>query len=149
RARAAVHRHEPAAERKAARKRARERINVGCHPGQEPGTTDWHATLWTKDAHQAYEAVEVLARQMHQATTTGKTLGQCRADAMCDLILGNATVTTQATLLVPVHPGKPGAPGGGTPDVGQGGSSNQDASGHETPGAGCDAFGFPVADSTP
>src|SRR5699024_4458997 len=109
RARAAVHRHEPAAEKKVARKRARERINVGCHPGQEPGTTDWHATLWTKDARRAYAAVEELARQMHRATTTGKTLGQCRADAMCDLILGHATVTTQATLLVPVHPGTPSA----------------------------------------
>ncbi len=105
RARAAVRRHEPAAERKAAKKRARDEIDVRCRPGHEDGTTEWHATLWSEDARRACAAVEQLARTMHRSNTTGKTLGQCRADAMCDLILGNATVTTHATLLIPVHTG--------------------------------------------
>ncbi len=115
RTRALIARLEPAAERRAATERAKAAIGVRCYPGCEPGTTDWHATLPARDAQQAHAAVEALAAEMHASTTTGKTLGQCRADAMCDLILANAHVTTHATLLLPVTTGEKDNTTGSTP----------------------------------
>ncbi len=119
RARALVRRHEPAAARRRATKRAEQQIGVTCFPGQDHGTTQWHATLWSKDAHRAFAAVEELARQIHEDGRAGITLGQCRADAMCDLILANAHVTTDATVLVAVDTTRVPEPGDAeaSPDI--------------------------------
>ena len=97
-----VRKWDPPAVRKTRKRRARQAIGVFTGPGPEAGTTAWSAVLGSKDAWAAYQAVDRLARELHASTTTGKTLGQCRADAMTDLILGNASVATTVTVLVPV-----------------------------------------------
>ncbi len=53
RARAAVRRYEPAAQRQAITKRAEKAIDVRCCPGHEPGTSEWHATIRVGDHHTA------------------------------------------------------------------------------------------------
>jgi hypothetical protein len=61
-------------------------------------------------------AIDKHARELHAATTTGETLAECRADALADLILSNATVSTHLVVQVPVYPGTTaGAMPAGTP----------------------------------
>ena len=78
-------------------------------PGAEAGLTEWTAVLPTEQAMSAYAAVDALARELHRDTTTDKTLGQCRADAMCDLIGQRAQVATTITFAVPVRADTPAA----------------------------------------
>ncbi|TWP36558.1 HNH endonuclease signature motif containing protein [Leekyejoonella antrihumi] len=118
RARTLVRRCDPPAAKTARTKRTKEEIGVFTRPGPENGLTEWTAILPTKDALPAFQAVDDLARQLHQDSTTGKTLGECRADALCDLILGHADVQTIVNVLVPVKAGAvndpPPASDGGT-----------------------------------
>ncbi len=104
RTRSLVHRLDPAAERVVKKKRAKDAVGVSVRPGVEPGTTQWDAVLWSKDGARARQAVEELARALHASTTADKSLGECRADAMVDLILGNSHVETSMTVIVPIKP---------------------------------------------
>ncbi|MBO1765424.1 HNH endonuclease signature motif containing protein [Allobranchiibius sp. GilTou38] len=81
---------------------ARDAVGVFVSPSAHTGYTDLRATLATERAHTAYAAVDALARELHAETTTGKTLAQCRADALTDLILANAHIETTVVFQVPV-----------------------------------------------
>ncbi|WP_186526159.1 HNH endonuclease signature motif containing protein [Leekyejoonella antrihumi] len=118
RARTLVRRCDPPAAKTARAKRTKEEIGVFTRPGPENGLTEWTAILPTKDALPAFQAVDELARQLHQDSMAGKTLGECRADALCDLILGHADVQTIVNVLVPIKAGantSTGAPSGDEP----------------------------------
>ncbi|WP_052591421.1 HNH endonuclease signature motif containing protein [Luteipulveratus mongoliensis] len=107
RTRRLVQQTDPAAARSSRVRRATERIGVFLEPGPETGLTDLHATLPTEQAIHAYAAVDELARELHRANRTSKTLGQCRADALTDLVLQRAEVTASFTVAVPVVPAVP------------------------------------------
>ena len=90
-----------------------------------PGMTEWLAQLPAADSAKAWAAIDALARQQHQEDPD-RTLDQHRADALLDLILGNATIHADLTLAIPLTPdpdtedtdttedtGGPGAAGGG------------------------------------
>ena len=81
---------------------ARDAVGVFLSPSAHNGYTDWRATLPTDRSSVAYAALDALARELHAETTTGKTLAQCRADALVDLILSNAHVETTFVFEVPV-----------------------------------------------
>ncbi len=78
-------------------------------PG-EPGVTEWLAVLPNETSARCWAAVDELARR-YRADGDARTLEQARADAMADLVLGNATVSTTVTFLVPAV--APGAATGG------------------------------------
>ncbi|MGZ4720367.1 DUF222 domain-containing protein [Oryzihumus sp.] len=112
RARRAVARIDPDALRRRA-ERAPEGRFVFTRPGTEPGMTQWCADQPTHVSAQAWAAIDALARDYlarDAATPHRRTLDQARADAMIDLILGNASVTTVLELTVPV-PSEPGVVG--------------------------------------
>ena len=81
---------------------ARDAVGVFVSPSVYAGFTDWRATLPTDRSQAAYAALDALARELHAETTTGKTLAQCRADALTDLILANAHIETTVIFQVPV-----------------------------------------------
>ena len=79
-------------------------------PG-EPGVTEWLAVLPNETSAQCWAAVDELARR-YRADGDARTLQQARADAMADLMLGNASVATTVVFTVPVAaPTLPGTPG--------------------------------------
>lgn len=65
----------------------------------------WSALLPTETSQRAFAAIDDLAQQYLQARRMsgeqGTTLTSARADAMTDLILGNASITTTIDLMVP------------------------------------------------
>lgn len=87
----------------AAAKRRRDRVGVFAHPDDEPGLSHLHALLPSDVAAEVMAAIDKYARNLHPDTGTGKTLAECRADALADLVLGNATVTTKLVVQVPVQ----------------------------------------------
>lgn len=98
---------DPVAADKAATRRRRDRVGVFTHPDDEPGLTHLHAILPSDAATKMMAAIDKHARELHTATTTDKTLAECRADAIADLILNNAQVTTHLVVQVPIHPTRP------------------------------------------
>lgn len=80
--------------------RARLERFVSTRASHLPGMTQWLAQLPAADSAQALAAIDALAHTRHQ-DDPGTTLEQCRADALIDLILGNATITAALTLTVP------------------------------------------------
>ena len=68
-----------------------------------PGMTEWAVTLPAADAAKCWAAIDALAHRRHQDDPE-VTLQQCRADALVDLLLGQAEVSTTVTFLFPVHP---------------------------------------------
>ncbi|RNI25340.1 hypothetical protein EFY87_01535 [Flexivirga caeni] len=63
---------EPASVRPAATKRRREQVGVFARPHHEPGLAELVAVLPTADVTKAMRAVDDLARQLHEDTTTDK-----------------------------------------------------------------------------
>lgn len=63
--------------------------------------TQWLAQLPAAESAQVWAAIDELAHQQRQDDPE-RTIDQCRADALIDLILGNATVKATLTLAVPV-----------------------------------------------
>lgn len=96
---------DPVAAGRAAVARRRDRIGVFAHPDDEPGLSHLHAILPAAVAAKVMTAVDRHARDLHADTTTDKTLAECRADALTDLVLANATVTTHLVVQIPVHTG--------------------------------------------
>lgn len=66
-----------------------------------PGITEWWAQLPAEDSAKCWAAIDALAHRRRQDDPSLR-LEQCRADALVDLILGNATVETSLTLVLPV-----------------------------------------------
>lgn len=76
-----------------------------------PGMTQWMAQLPAAESAQAWAAIEELAQQRKQDDPE-RGIDQCRADALLDLILGNATITAALTLTVPATTSTSDAEGG-------------------------------------
>lgn len=99
---------DPVAAGQAAKRRRRDRIGVFAHPDEEPGLTHLHAILDSPTSAKLMAVIDQLARDLHDDTTTDKTLAECRADALADLVMGNATVATKLVIQVPIHVGGDG-----------------------------------------
>ncbi|PWJ25182.1 uncharacterized protein DUF222 [Branchiibius hedensis] len=93
---------DPVGADRAAQTRRRSQVGVWVSPHHEPGLSQLTAVLPTLEAAKVMAAVDDLARELHQVTTTGKTLPQCRVDALTDLILTGVGVDTQVTFTIPV-----------------------------------------------
>ena len=85
-------------------KAAKERLDrfVHAYPSHVPGLTTWVASLPAADSAACWAAIDDLAHRMHGDDPT-RTLEQCRADALVDLMLTNVEVTTTVTLMIPVQ----------------------------------------------
>src|SRR5665647_2042803 len=85
-------------------KAAKERLDrfVRAYPSHVPGLTTWVASLPAGDSAACWAAIDDLAHQMRGDDPT-RTLEQCRADALVDLMLTNVDVTTTVTLMIPVQ----------------------------------------------
>ncbi|MHB8297203.1 MAG: DUF222 domain-containing protein, partial [Dermatophilaceae bacterium] len=79
-------------------KAAKERLDrfVRAYPSHVPGLTTWVASLPAADSAACWAAIDDLAHRMRGDDPT-RTLEQCRADALVDLMLTNVTVTTTVT----------------------------------------------------
>lgn len=98
-------------------RRSREERGVWRRPG-EPGVSEWLAVLPNETSAACWAAVDELARR-YRADGDARTLDQARADAMADLMLGNATVTTTVIFTVPVEAsGAGGSPMGALTPLG-------------------------------
>lgn len=71
-----------------------------------PGMTEWAVLLPAEDAARCWAAIDALAHQRH-ADDPDTPLEACRADALVDLLLGQADVSATVTFLFPVHPTSP------------------------------------------
>jgi len=85
-------------------KAAKERLDrfVHAYPSHVPGLTTLVASLPAADSAACWAAIDDLAHRMHGDDPT-RTLEQCRADALVDLMLTNVNVTTTVTLMIPVQ----------------------------------------------
>jgi hypothetical protein len=85
-------------------KAAKERLDrfVKAYPSRVPGLTTWVASLPSADSAACWAAIDELAHQMRGDDPT-RTLEQCRADALVDLMLHNVSVTTTVSLTIPVQ----------------------------------------------
>jgi len=85
-------------------KAAKERLDrfVHAYPSHVPGLTTWVASLPAADSAACWAAIDDLAHRMH-GDDPSRTLEQCRADALVDLMLTNVAVTTTVTLMIPVQ----------------------------------------------
>jgi hypothetical protein len=87
-------------ERRAAVELERARRDVDISPGPD-GTTHWWAQLPSETSAAMWAAVTERARVL-RGRDSNLTAGQARADALSDLVLGQASVTTSVTLGMPV-----------------------------------------------
>ena len=85
-------------------KAAKERLDrfVHAYPSPVPGLTSWVASLPAADSAACWAAIDELAHTMH-GDDPARTLEQCRADALVDLMLTNVEVVTTVTLMIPVQ----------------------------------------------
>jgi hypothetical protein len=85
-------------------KAAKERLErfVQAYPSRVPGLTTWVASLPAADSAACWAGIDDLAHRMCGDDPT-RTLGQCRADALVDLMLTNVQVATTVTLMIPVQ----------------------------------------------
>lgn len=81
--------------------RARLERFVSTRASHLPGMTQWLAQLPAAESAQAWAAIDALAHQRKQDDPE-RSMDQCRADALLDLILGNATIKAALTLAVPI-----------------------------------------------
>ncbi|MCE1178047.1 MAG: 13E12 repeat family protein [Micrococcales bacterium] len=85
----------------AAARRATRRVDdVEVTPGPD-GSTQWWAQIPTLQSAAMWAAVTTLAAQYRKADPALRA-GAARAHALADLVLGNATVSAQVTLGIPV-----------------------------------------------
>jgi len=85
-------------------KAAKERLDrfVHAYPSEVPGLTKWVASLPAAESAACWAAIDELAHRMHGEDPT-RTLEQCRADALVDLMLTNVQVATTVALMIPVQ----------------------------------------------
>src|SRR5699024_1926598 len=94
---------DPASEQLAA-ERARGARRVMIQPDRhQPGMARWVVHLPTETSQRMVAAVDLLAGQYARANP-GTPIDAARADALTDLVLANADVTTVVELLVPALP---------------------------------------------
>ncbi len=94
--------------------RARQRLFVQVRACDVPGVSEWFAHLSSEDSVLCWAAIDEAAHQS-KACDPGRSIDQCRAEALADLILGRAEVSAHVIFPIPV--GGEGAPGGsGHPD---------------------------------
>jgi len=132
-------------------KAAKERLDrfVHAYPSHVPGLTSWVASLPAAESAACWAAIDELAHQMRGDDPT-RTLEQCRADALVDLMLGNATVTTTVTLMIPVQTATVDEPDGALErDLLVRGPRSRPATGYPNFLATTDDFGQPVPDPNP
>jgi hypothetical protein len=118
--------------------RSRDERGLWKRPG-EPGVSEWLAVLPNETSAACWAAVDELARR-YRADGDARTLDQARADAMADLVLGNASVTTTVVFTIPaIAPGTGQFPARKLTPLGlpvpEPGDEGQDAPGSGTPGA--------------
>ncbi|WP_265444177.1 HNH endonuclease signature motif containing protein [Flexivirga meconopsidis] len=113
--------HAPVAADHAAAARRRESTDVTVAPQWEPGMSTLTAVLPALDAAQLITAINTHAKTLHETTTTTKTLGECRVDALTDLVLSDVRVTAELVLHVPFHPAT-AASTNTSPEAGTGGT---------------------------
>src|SRR4051812_5092749 len=80
--------------------RARADRYVLVRPGPDPGMTEWVSSQPAPPSAAAWAAIDELAPS-YVADGEHRSLDQARADAMIDLILGQATIPTTLTLTLP------------------------------------------------
>jgi hypothetical protein len=154
-------------------KAAKERLDrfVHAYPSRVPGLTTWVASLPAADSAACWAVIDEVAHRMRGDDPT-RTLEQCRADALVDLMLTNVQVATTVTLMIPVQSvsvdephdalardlivreRSAGATGGLSGSGATGGLSGfggcgGSAWGHLSPLANSDDFGQPVPDPNP
>ncbi len=78
---------------------AKARRMVTIDPADEPGLTAWSALLPSEDSTRMWSAVEELARE-YRVARAELTVGQSRADALTDLVLAQARVSSEVVLVV-------------------------------------------------
>jgi hypothetical protein len=85
-------------------KAAKERLErfVQAYPSRVLGLTTWVASLPAGESAACWAAIDDLAHRMRGDDPT-RTLQQCRADALVDLMLTNVQVATTVTLMIPVQ----------------------------------------------
>jgi hypothetical protein len=85
-------------------KAAKERLErfVKAYPSRVPGLTTWVASLPAADSAACWAAIDDLAHRM-RGDDPSRTLEQCRADALVDLMLTNVQLATTVTLMIPVQ----------------------------------------------
>lgn len=110
-----------------------------------PGLTEWYAQLPAEDSAKAWAAIDALAHQKLNDDPT-KTLSQHRADALVDLILGNATIEAHVTIAIPITGEASAAEATDSADVTGGADAGDVAGGADAAGAadiagGADAAG--------
>jgi hypothetical protein len=142
-------------------KAAKERLErfVKAYPSRVPGLTTWVASLPAAESAACWAAIDDLAHQM-RGDDPRRTLEQCRADALVDLMLANVKVTTTVTLMIPVQTATVDEPDGslerdllvrndqpGTSSPGSSGpgSSGSGGSGSDGMGAGADRGTYPAS----
>ncbi|WP_170119829.1 HNH endonuclease signature motif containing protein [Branchiibius hedensis] len=101
---------DPVGADRAAQARRRSQVGVWVSPHHEPGLSQLTAVLPTLEAAKVMAAVDDLARELHQVTTTNKTLPECRVDALTDLVLSGVGVDTQLTFTIPITTAEPDTP---------------------------------------
>ena len=120
----------------AQQERTRRGRTVQVRPGDD-GLTEWWALLPTETSAAMVAAVEDLADR-HRADDPDLTMAQARADALCDLVLENVTVSAQVTLGIPVisDPAapRPSAPDPSTPDPSTSGPTGSGPAAADEPG---------------
>jgi hypothetical protein len=130
-------------------KAARERLDRFVRACAVPGMTAWVASLPAAESAACWAAIDELAHQMRGDDPT-RTLEQCRADALVDLMLGNACVTTTVHLMVPVQTLTVDEPDGCLErDLLVRGQEMPPAPGYLDPLATMDDFGQPAAAPNP
>jgi hypothetical protein len=144
---------------------AKERLDrfVRAYPSHVPGMTTWVASLPAADSAACWAAIDDLAHRMRGDDPT-RTLEQCRADALVDLMLTNVQVATTVTVMVPVQTATVEEPEGslerdllvgeGNATAHEGGSAGADTGpgsglGYVDPLASTDDFGQPAAEPNP
>ncbi len=132
-------------------KAAKERLDrfVHAYPSRVPGLTTWVASLPAADSAACWAAIDDLAHRMHGDDPT-RTLEQCRADALVDLMLTNVQVSTTVTLMIPVQTATVDEPADALErDLLVTGSQTAGGSGYPSFLASTDDFGQPTPDPNP
>ena len=83
--------------------RARDERTVRAWAAEFPGSTRWEALLPSETSARMWSAIDALASQYARANP-GMLMDAARADALADLVLASASVTTTVTLLIPALP---------------------------------------------
>ncbi|CAN5564300.1 hypothetical protein BH23ACT6_BH23ACT6_11400 [soil metagenome] len=81
--------------------RSRHQLFVQVRGSDVPGVSEWFARLSAEDSVLCWAAINEAAHQAKAEDPT-RSIDQCRAEALADLILGRAEVTTNVVIPVPV-----------------------------------------------